>query len=800
MKFKLIFLSLGLLSFFNCQAPTAVQNDGKPTSPLHVNVEVPLSGQNRGLFSDASVALITVKVTDASDVVVGTGTLTKGTSNWTGTINLTATGSLTFSVRAMDGSNKPLYGGVTTETVTGSKTVTVPVMAKTLMGGSVQGVPLDLTKTVSSLAGYGFIGTDGTGLSARFNNPRCITSDGTNLFVSDTSNNTIRKVVIATGIVTTLAGNTGSYGSSDGTGSTARFYNPQGITTDGSNLYVNDTGNQTIRKIVIATGVVTTLAGSARITGSIDGTGSAARFNGPSGIINDGANLYVVDSYNYTIRQVALATGVVTTLAGTVGSSGSTDGIGSAARFYTPNGITSDGTSLFVSDSSKHTIRQVVIASGVVTTLAGTAGLSGSTNNTGSAARFYYPQGMTTDGTNLYVAEYGNSTIRKVVIATGVVTTLAGSAGITGSVDGMGSIARFRGPFDLICVGTNLFVADSGNRMIRQVVIATGVVTTTAGSVGPNGSTDGIGSTALFSNPIGITSDGTNIFVVDSSNHTIRKVEIATGAVTTLVGLGGAIGTTDGVGSVARFNIPYGITCDGTNLFVSDSSNHTIRKVVIASRVVSTIAGTAGSSGSADGTGTAAQFSYPSGISSDGAYLFVADRNNNTIRKVVIATGEVTTLAGSVGILGTADGTGTSARFYGPSDLTSDGMNLFVTDRNNHSIRKVEIASGVVTTLAGSVGVFGSADGTGSAAKFFSPQGLTSDGTNLYIADTGNRTIRKVVIASGLVSTLAGSVGLAGYVDGNWAATMFNTPQGITTDGTNLFVADTFNHSIRKIQ
>ena len=800
MKFKLIFLSLVLLSFLNCQTPTAVQNDGTSTGSLQVTIEVPFSGVTRGIFSDTSITLITVKVTDVSDVEVGTGTLTKGSSVWSGTINLTTSGTLTFSVRAVDGSNIPLYGGVTTEIITGTTTITVPVLAKVLMGGSVQGVPLDLTKTVSSFAGYGFAGADGTGLTARFNSPEGVTSDGTNLYIADFGNNTIRKMVIATGVVTTMAGTAGSSGSADGTGSAARFFSPQGITHDGTNLFVADYNNHTIRKIVIATGVVTTLAGSPGSSGSADGTGSVARFKNPSGIYCDGTNLFVTEYFNHTIRKVEIATGAVTTLAGLAGTSGSADGTGSSARFYSPGGVTSDGTNLYVTDGANHTIRQVVIATGIVTTLAGSAGLSGSADGTGSVARFNGPKGITRDGLNLYVADIYNHTIRQVVIATGEVTTLVGTTGLSGSNDGTGSAARFKNPSGITNDGTNLYVAESGNYTIRKVVISTAVVTTLAGTQGISGSTDGTGSFALFTFPHGLTSDGLHLYAADTNNHTIRKIVIATGVVTTLAGLPGASGSTNGTGSVVRFSSPQGITGDGTNLYIADTSNHTIRMLVLATGVVTTLAGSPGTYGSTDGTGSTARFKNPSSITSDGTNLYVADTGNHTIRQIVISSGEVSTLTGTAGVSGSVDGTGTAALFNNPYGITNAGMSLYITDTGNQMIRKVVIATGVVSTIAGSAGATGSADGTGTAARFYNPWNITSDGINLFIVQSSHNTIRKIVIATGEVSTVAGSAGLNGLIDGQGGTARFKSPQGITTDGTNLFVADSNNHTIRKIQ
>ena len=219
------------------------------------------------------------------------------------------------------------------------------------------------------------------------------------------------------GVVTTLAGTAGSNGSTDATGSAARFYSPRGVAVDSSgNVYVADNGNNTIRKITAA-GVVTTLAGSPPPTaaGSTDATGSAARFYLPYDVaVDSSGNVYVADNSNRTIRKITAA-GVVTTLAGLAGSNGSTDATGSAARFYYPSGVDVDSSgNVYVADNGNFTIRKIT-AAGVVTTLAGTAGSNGSTDATGSAARFYVPLGVALDSSgNVYVGDSGNFTIRKI--------------------------------------------------------------------------------------------------------------------------------------------------------------------------------------------------------------------------------------------------------------------------------------------------------------------------------------------------------------------------------------------------
>ncbi len=232
---------------------------------------------------------------------------------------------------------------------------------------------------------------------------------------------------------------------------------------------------------------------------------------------------------------------------------------------------------------------------------------------------------------------------------------------------------------------------------------------------------------------------------------------------------------------------------------MTDSTNHTIRKIVIASGAVTTLAGTAGTSGSVDGVATTASFYFPKGITTDGICLYVADAGNHIIRKIVIATGAVTTLAGSVGLSGSADGIGLAAKFNWPEGITTDGTNLYVTD-GYCTIRKIVIATGAVTTLAGTVGISGSVDGIGTAASFSTSKGITTDGTSLYVTDYANFTIRKIVIATGVVTTLAGNVGAMGSTDGTGAAAGFFLPTGISTDGKSLYVSDTRNHTIRKIQ
>jgi hypothetical protein len=666
-------------------------------------------------------------------------------------------------------------------------------VALTACGGGGGGSAAGAAATTDALAVFagnmdGIGNVDGTGTAARFNYTASVASDSAgNIYVADVNNNTIRKVTPA-GVVSTLAGLAGSSGSADGTGSSARFNNPIGVATDSAgNVYVADSYNYTIRKIT-PSGVVSTFAGLAGSSGSADGTGSVARLNSPSGVATDSAgNVYVADSLNRTIRKITSA-GAVSTLAGTAGSSGSADGTGSAARFSYPYGIATDSVgNVYVADTN-NTIRMITSAA-VVSTLAGTAGSSGSVDGTGAAARFNFPSGVTTDSaSNVYVTDTNNNTIRKITPA-GVVSTYAGLAGSKGSTDGAVAAARFYLPRGIASDSSgNFYVADSYNQTIRKITAA-GAVSTFVGSVALPGSLDGSGTAARFNAPLGVATDSTkNVYVADTYNHTIRKIS-ADGVVSTLAGLAGTSGSANGTGTAARFSSPYGVATDSAgNVYVADTNNNTIRKITPAG-TVSTLAGTAGSVGSSlDGTWTAAQFDIPYSVATDSAgNVYVAERGSSTIRKITPA-GVVTTFAGLAGPPGNnVDGTGSAARFSSPYGVATDSAdNVYVADNGNQTIRKITPA-GVVSTLAGMGGGTGSVDGTGTAARFNYPTGVATDSAgNVYVADKSNHTIRKVTPA-GVVSTIVGVAGKADFAAGALPGTLV-FPHAVAVTGNTLYI------------
>jgi hypothetical protein len=661
---------------------------------------------------------------------------------------------------------------------------------------------------VSHLAGPRVGGpgwADGPGSVAQFTFPHqlAVDADG-NIYVADFGNKVIRRITPA-GVVSTVAGRVGSGGEQDGPASEADFASPQGLVFDSvGNLFVT-TGGQTLRKITPG-GTVSTVAGLAFTPGLEDGTGTDARFHNPTHLAIDGAdNLYVADTGNNCIRKVTPA-GVVTTLAGSpTGASGSVDGVGLAARFNRPCGIVSDAAgNLYVSDTGNHTIRQISAADASVTTFAGQAGQVGSADGVGSAARFNNPLGLALDhGGNVYVAAYFNDTVRRIV-PDGTVTTVAGLAGQPGAADGTGSAARFNIPIGVVVNGSGLvYVSEWSNHTIRAVTAA-GDVTTFAGHAPETGTTDGAGDLARFTVPAGLAVDSSgNTFVVDSMNCTIRKITPAR-LVSTFAGTPGSCGAADGTGSAAQFDLSLGLAIDASdNLYVADGFNHTIRKVTPAG-VVTTIAGVAGQFGSVDGAASVARFRNPRALTVTAAgVIYVADTGNNTIRAIAL-DGTVSTIAGLAGYVGSADGTGPVARFWSPRGIAeSPDGNLYVTDTLNQTIRRVTVA-GEVTTIAGHVGLGTTGDGWGTGAFFNVPSALVIDPAGvIYIADTGNNMIRRLA-PSGRVRTIAGANDLIifGHTDGSARQARFAQPQFIAYNPirNSLVVSEGINNAVRYLE
>ncbi|MBH9577008.1 hypothetical protein [Inhella proteolytica] len=588
--------------------------------------------------------------------------------------------------------------------------------------------------TVSTLAGQmgvsGF--ADGAGATALFNEPSgVLPAPQGGVWVLDSNNGRIRHVA-ADGRVSTLAGGgQGANGSrhADGQGTAAAFNEPRGFAQDGAgNLYVADYQNQVIRRIT-PSGLVTTLAGSPGQQGSVDGTGSAARFSDPQAVALDSAgNLYVADTGpTKAIRKITPA-GVVSTLLSA----------GPGTRLSEPRGLAllADG-SLLIADAQEQQLLQRSPA-GTVSVLVGQTGKPGLADGSGTAASLYTPMGLGAGpGGTVLVADSGNHLIRQLQGAQ--LSLWAGLPGHSAAVEGERNAVRFEDPFAVaVDAAGQAYLADAADHAIRRVDEA-GRSSVWAGRPGSYGYTEGAAIAARFRKPAGLAAaaDGT-LYVADSGNHAVRRIA-PDGQVSTLAG-NGERGSRDGAGSAAQFNEPMGLALapDGT-LYVADFGNHLVRRVTAAG-LVSTVAGSAGQGGFVDGAATTtARLRSPVDVAvGTQGQVYVLDRSNHAVR--VLDAGQLSTLAGS-GSAGFADGSGRSARFQFPTGLAAapDG-GLWVADTDNQRLRHVT-PQGVVSSPLGLQA--GRADGVGSAARFFNPKDVAAgaDG-RLLIVDRGNRSLR----------------------------------------------------------
>lgn len=610
-----------------------------------------------------------------------------------------------------------------------------------------------------------------------------------------------------------VAGNDFGAGMADGPGTTARFDTPDGIARDGQgNLYVADRFNSVIRKITPA-GVVSTFAGMPGQAGSADGTGSAARFAVPSGIAVDNAgNVIVGDRGNLTLRRIT-PDGTVTTIIGSAGSA--VDGQGSAVAFSASPMSVAVGADGIIYVAERTLVRRVA-PDGSTTILAGKSGVVGVQDGPVADATFNSLKGIAVDSAgNVYVVDGGleraggmlsttyftSASVRRIGVD-GIVSTIAGTnaagidSGVFGFADGPGTQARFNYPEGIaIDADGILYVNDRANNAVRRVA-ADGSVSTVAGVAGQPGSADGSIDTARLGWPTGIATGAGALFITDSRQHTVRRIDPDAG-VTTVAGAAPLSGSSDGLRSSAQFNAPLSVTRDAAgNLYVADTGNQTIRRIALDG-TVSTLAGAPGVAGFADGSGAAARFSLPRDVTVDAlGNLFVADFSNRVVRRIGTG-GEVTTYAGTPNETGSVDGPAATARFVEPQAVATDSNgNLFVADRAGDSIRLVT-PQGIVSTFAGDPNASGPADGTGSQARFFFPQDIVADvAGNLYVIDGGS-AIRKIT-PQGVVTTLAGVAFQNGTQDGMGTAARFNYPQSLAVDEEgNVYVAE--SRAIRRI-
>lgn len=570
---------------------------------------------------------------------------------------------------------------------------------------------------------------DGDATEALFTNPRGLALDSAgNLYVADSGNSAIRKISPA-GIVTTVAGGPSSLGYSDGPVATADFFYPEGVGVDASGtIFVADTMNDCLRKVTPA-GVVSTFSGACigivmAAANPVDGTSTTARFNDLGQILmKPDGSMYVTDSH--TVRHVA-TNGTVTTIAGLLGSGGSDDGVGSAARFRRPQGMALSGTTLVVADPGNMKIRSIDLTTNRVTTIAGMTASVGAADGPALSATFNNPTGVAFSGNDVVIADYFNPLLRK--LSSGMVTTISGTMPVAGSVDGTGAAARFNLPSSLAKDSDGaIYVLERNNESIRKI---TGTTTSTfiTGS--------------QLSLPRAMIAGFASGLIVAETN---RLLSISTAGV--ISNLAGSVSpaNVDGAALSARFKTISALAMDAAGqVVIAESGNCKIR-VLATDGTVTTLAGRASTASEdncrfADGTGTAATFNNPTALAvgDDGAIYVgdASDAGHGVIRKIVPGTGNlngvVTTIAGSFTEGGNVNGIGTAARFGRINALAFINGELVIGDGSG-SIRAYSPATGQVRSLIGIKGEAGVRLGATNIAAGV-VNGILAEGTGLLFS------------------------------------------------------------------
>jgi DNA-binding beta-propeller fold protein YncE len=320
-------------------------------------------------------------------------------------------------------------------------------------------------------------------------------------------------------------------------------------------------------KVILATAAILAVGASA-IAQELQGlqAQSGPRLDFPAGLATDGRAVYVANSRNNTVEAIDLTTRSLRIVAGKLFQEGSNDGVGDAARFNSPDGMTINGQDLYLCDTNNSDIRKINVGSGAVTTVAGTANIGGTEDATGSAAHFNNPTQIATDGTSLYVADSGNSAIRRITLADFKVMTVGGQAGTAGKTEGGPKKSLFSGPRGVAVDKKAIYVADTGNDVIRKIDISSLETSTIAGT-GEEGDKDGPALQAQFNNPGAICTDGSFLYILDADNHAIRKMDLNANTVTKLTLVNGHIGS------------GCALTSDGKQLYFSDTTENAVEVV-----------------------------------------------------------------------------------------------------------------------------------------------------------------------------------------------------------------------------
>ena len=624
---------------------------------------------------------------------------------------------------------------------------------------------------VAGSGAHGFSGDGGPATNALLSFPNAVAVDSSGvLYIADGSGGRVRKV--ANGIITTVAGNgTSGYSGDGGPATNAALFFPTAVAVDKSGtLYIADTDNNVVRKVV--NGTISTIAGGGLQTGD-GGAPTNAKLNLPAGLAFDtSGNLYIAEQGAHRIREIV--DGIITAVAGngTAGFGG--DGAPAvSAQLNDPQGIAIDAqNNLYIADVLNNRIRKV--SSGTITTIAGTGAQNfGGDGGPPAAAQFNLPSAIVVDpGSNLYITDSGNHRVRR--ISGGIISTIAGGGTQIGD-NGPAVSAQLAQPTDVATDSSgNVYIMDSRDSAVRKV--SAGIITAFAGNETPGFSGDGGPATAAELTPgsragVAVDSSG-NVYICDTANNRVRKV--SKGIITTFAGTGAAGFSGDGgTATAAQLNAPAGVAVDNAgNVYIADSMNNRIREV--SNGIITTFAGNGKGGFSGDGGPPAAAWlNAPLSVAVDASgNVYIGDSGNVRVREV--AGGVIFTIAGT-GTQGfSGDGGNAASAQLGafPAVAVDVSGNVYIADFGNTLVRK--ITAGVITTIAGTgASAFGGDGGPALSGQFATPAGIAVDSTGrVYVADQGNNRIRLLTPASLCVFTVTPLTLQAPSAGGNLSITV----------------------------
>ena len=624
--------------------------------------------------------------------------------------------------------------------------------------------------TLTVVAGSGAQGYSGDGVvggagNASLYHPFAVAVDSSNnVYIADQYNCVIRKVDTAN-TITTIAGIAGScgYSGDNGKGTAAQIYLPEGVALDSSgNLFIGDNNNCVVRKLVLSSNTITTYAGNhtCGYTGD-NGTATSAELSSVSSVAADSSgNLFIADYGNCVIREVTKSNGKISTVAGnhTCGFSGD-GGLATSSEMNQMFGLAVSGTTVTFADYYNQRVRQFTVGGNINTVAGNGTACAGTCGEGGSAisAELYYPVGVAVSGTTFYVGDNDNYAVDSFTVS-GNLNRVAGNHSY--NIETLFSGAPATGvelnyPYGVADDSSgNIYVGDSHNYMVREVVKSTGLVNFFAGD-GTYGYTGdgGAATSAEITYPFGVAKDSTgNVYVADTYNCLVRKVNTA-GTISTFAGLvvtnSPRCGYSGDGGSAtgAELYQPYGVAVDSKNsVYIADFSEHVIRRVT--SGTITTIAGIGGIAGySGDGgLATNALLYQPVAVAVDPAgNVFIADYNNCRIREISVATGLINTVAGTGNCAFTGDGLAIANGIGYPQGIAVDANdNLFISDYNER-VRWVS-PNGIMTTVAGNgVAGFSGDGGSATAAELYEPTGVVLDSSgNILVSDYNNGRVRSI--------------------------------------------------------